>query len=134
MNNSNSKRNRNSKQRNKILEILRSTKTHPTADWVFNEAKKVFPGLSMGTVYRNLNVLVEMGLVKKIEHGSTFDRFEANPTSHYHFICESCNSIIDLEMTVVDTLNERVYKETGFKPKSHTIDFYGTCPQCKEKK
>src|SRR4030042_6815239 len=95
---------RHSKQRDRILEILKGTKTHPTANWIYNELKDEFPDLSMGTVYRNLNILNEQGLVKKIDFGSTFDRFEAQLHPHYHFICENCNEIIDLDVPVDDQL------------------------------
>ncbi len=66
---------RQSKQRNRILELLRSTEIHPTADWLYNQLKSEFPKLSLGTVYRNLSILEGQSLVKKIHFGSTFDRF-----------------------------------------------------------
>ena len=87
---------RQSKQRNRILELLRSTDRHPTADWLYQQLKNEFPYLSLGTVYRNLGTLIEQGLVKKIHFGSTFDRFEAKTQPHYHLICESCGNIIDV--------------------------------------
>ena len=78
---------RHSKQLDRIFEILKETNTHPTATWIYNELKDEFAGLSLGTVYRNLNILIEQGLVIKIDFGRTFNRFEARIQPHYHFIC-----------------------------------------------
>jgi len=115
-----------------MLEILRETEKHPTADWLYQELKKEFNDLSMGTVYRNLNILIEQGKVKKIESGSTFDRFEANITPHYHFMCEKCGAVIDLDVPVDNDLHEKIYRETGYKPIRHETDFFGICPKCRD--
>ena len=123
---------RHSKQRDRIIEILKQTKTHPTATWIYNELKDEFAGLSLGTVYRNLNILIEQGLVKKIDFGSTFDRFEAHIQPHYHFICENCNAIIDLDVPVDDALNTKIAGATGLTPSSHRIEFFGICNDCKK--
>ncbi len=119
-----------SKQRARILEILRSTGSHPTASWIYNQLRNEFPDLSMGTVYRNLNILIEQDLAHKIDFGSTFDRFDANTNPHYHFICERCSSISDLEMPVEDNLNEKVNRETNLRARRHRIEFYGLCDRC----
>lgn len=71
-------RNRTSPQRERILELLKHTDIHPTVDWVYSKLKKEFPKLSLGTVYRNLRILVEQGLVQRIPSGSTFDRYDGN--------------------------------------------------------
>ena len=120
-----------SRQRERIHELLKSTETHPTADWVYDQLKGEFPNLSMGTVYRNLNILIEQGLVKKIDFGSTFDRFDANTGPHYHFICERCGAIIDLGLPVDTSLNERVNNETPYNAHKHRIEFFGLCDQCR---
>ena len=98
---SDQKKNRQSKHRERILELLRSTDTHPTADWVYDQLKKEYPQLSLGTVYRNLTILLEMGLAKKIHFGSTYDRFEAKTEPHYHLICESCGKIQSIHMIIM---------------------------------
>ncbi len=121
-----------SKQRDRILELLQSTGQHPTADWIFAQLKDEFPNLSMGTVYRNLNILREQGLVKKIDFGSTFDRFDANTGAHYHFICERCGAIIDLELPIDEELNKRVNKSTPFRASRHRVEFYGICDKCQK--
>jgi len=120
-----------SKQRERILELLQRTGRHPTADWVYNELKEEFPNLSMGTVYRNLTVLMEQGLINKIDFGSTFDRFDANTGPHYHFICDQCGAIVDLELPVDPSLNDRVTDATPFTAQRHRIEFYGVCDRCR---
>ena len=122
---------RHSRQRERILELLRNTETHPTANWLYDQLRKEFPDLSMGTVYRNLGILHEQGLIRKIDFGSTFDRFDANIDPHYHFICENCGEIIDLEFPVDGNLNKRVRELTGLKPHRHNVQFYGLCKKCK---
>jgi Fur family transcriptional regulator, peroxide stress response regulator len=120
-----------SRLRERILEMLKSTGVHPTADWIYDRLKREFPKLSMGTVYRNLNILVEQKVTQKIDFGSTFDRFDGNIAPHYHFVCERCGSITDLELPVDDGLNERVQKATLFTVRRHRIEFYGVCDRCK---
>ena len=102
-------------------------------DWMYEKLKKEFPRLSLGTVYRNMNILIEQGLVKKIQSGSTFDRFEANMSTHYHLICETCGRIIDFEMPVQKDLNVQANQMTDFEVKKHRIDFFGICSSCREK-
>jgi len=121
---------RHSKQRDRIYEVLKATITHPTATWIYYELMDEFTGLSLGTIYRNLNILIEQGLVKKIDFGSTFDRFEARIEPHYHFICENCNKVIDLDVPVDNTLNNRIADKTGLTPNRHRIEFFGICNNC----
>ena len=122
-----------SRQRERILSILQNTDRHPTASWLYDELKKEFNNLSMGTVYRNLNILVDQNLVKRIEAGSGFDRFDAKVEAHYHFICNKCGAIDDLSMAFIEELNKIAEKETGYQVESHRLDFHGLCPGCQEK-
>jgi len=122
-----------SKQRERILALLRSTDTHPTANWLFGKLKKEFPNLSMGTIYRNIGILVRQGLIGRIAFGSTFDRLDANVSDHYHFICEKCNAIMDLKLPVVRDLEKQVPASEGFKVHRHAVEFYGLCPKCAKK-
>ncbi len=121
-----------SKQRERILKILQNTKSHPTANWVYDELKKDFMNLSMGTVYRNINILLDQNLIQKIESGSSFDRYDANIATHYHFICKECGSIDDLDIALVEDLHEMVEEQTGYRADKHRLDFYGICPGCKQ--
>ncbi len=125
---------RQSKQRTRLLQLLRATDSHPTADRLYQQLKNEFPNLSLGTVYRNLALLIEQGEVKKIHCGSTFDRFEANIQPHYHLICESCGKIMDLEMPMLyNDLNEQAKQLTTFIINHHKIEFFGICQQCSGK-
>lgn len=124
---------RQSKQRERILELLRSTDIHPSADWLYEKLKKEFPKLSPGTIYRNLAILIEQGLVNKIHFGSTYDRFEANIGPHYHLICQQCGRIMDFQMPGFDNLNSRANQLTDFEIHSHKIEFFGLCPDCRAK-
>ncbi|RQW07487.1 transcriptional repressor [candidate division KSB1 bacterium] len=130
MANQGKKKFRTSKQRNRMLQLLRATDSHPTADWLYEELKKEFPRLSLGTVYRNLSLLIDMGLVKKIHFGSTFDRFEANTAPHYHLICERCGKIIDFDLPVYEDIIEDAKQRTTFTIHFHRIEFFGTCENC----
>jgi Fur family transcriptional regulator, peroxide stress response regulator len=121
---------RKSRQRELILQLLRHSTVHPTADWIYEKLKKEFPSLSLGTVYRNLTILIDQGLVKKIHSGSTYDRFEANISPHYHLICRACGKIMDFEMQDYNTINEKARQLTRFQIDHHKIDFFGLCENC----
>ena len=123
-----------SRQRERLLELLQSTGIHPAADWLYDKLKPEFPHLSMGTVYRNLSILEKQGLVKKIDFGSTYDRFEAKVTPHYHFICESCGAIKDLEIPVEYRLEKEVEETTHMTVHNHRIEFFGICDACMAKR
>lgn len=122
---------RYSRQRERLLYLLQSTDTHPTAGWLYDMLKPEFPNLSLGTVYRNLSVLIEQELVKKIDSGSTFDRYEAKTTPHYHLICHECGTIIDFEEQLFPEIDALVSKAADFAVEGHRIDFFGTCSACR---
>ena len=124
---------RYSRQRERILEVLRSTQSHPTATWLYDTIKSEFPRLSLGTVYRNLAILVDQGLVQKIDAGSTFDRFEAKTEPHYHLICRKCGKIEDFEKHFFPEIDEEISRSTDFDIEGHRIDFFGTCSDCNRK-
>ena len=122
---------RRSRQRSRILELLQGSAGHPTAAWLYDKLRKEFPGLSIGTIYRNLGILEDQGLIKRIDvGGAAFDRFEAKIEPHYHFVCDSCGSIIDLELPVDESLNERVNLSSEHRALRHDIQFHGICATC----
>jgi Fe2+ or Zn2+ uptake regulation protein len=123
---------RNSHQRERILQILKETDSHPTADWVYARLKGEITGLSLGTVYRNLKVLMEQGHIQKLPFGSTFDRFDAQLEPHYHLICEECGTVSDLKMPQNSHLNEIAQQISTFKINHHRIDFFGICEKCQK--
>ena len=124
---------RRSKQRDAIRSFLVSTKTHPTAEVVYDNIKKEFPNISLGTVYRNLNFLVEHGEAVRLECGDGLDHYDGNTLPHYHFYCTSCHHIIDLEMLPIDHVNVIAAAEFDGKIEDHVIYFRGQCKDCMRK-
>ena len=124
---------RNSKQRNAILELLNSTKTHPTASWLYDRLREKHPSLSQGTVYRNLSILAEQSQIQVLRSGSTFDRFDADTSLHYHVICSQCGRVDDIDMQAESDREDTAAKASGYLVQSHRLDFYGICPECQGK-
>ncbi len=119
---------RYSKQREKILELLKDSKKHPSADAVYEKIKESFPSISLGTIYRNLGVLHEQGLINRIIHTGSADRFDANMYDHSHFYCEKCGSIYDVES---DFQAEKLsYTKDGHRINRQTTSYYGVCCSC----
>ncbi len=119
------------KQRRVILDILRSTDTHPTADWVYTRARRQIKNVSLGTIYRNLGLLAKENLVKKFDFGFGFARFDGCMDQHSHLVCDNCGAIIDLpvENSPVDLAN--IETRTGFSISGFEIEIHGICPKCK---
>lgn len=119
-----------SKQREAILAYLRSTTEHPTAETIYTRLKQENPKLSLGTVYRNLNLLAASGEIQKLCCGDGTDHFDATVTPHYHFVCKGCNRVMDLSMPQIEALSEE--RMDGFVGEihSHQVFFYGFCKEC----
>ncbi|TYP47441.1 Fur family transcriptional regulator [Thermosediminibacter litoriperuensis] len=125
---------RNTKQRALILEVLRSTRTHPTADWIYEKVKKKIPNISLGTVYRNLSTLKEMGEIMELNYGSKNSRYDGNPENHYHFVCLECGQTFDVEdLPVNREIDKEVAARNGWKVFYHRMEFYGLCGDCSKK-
>lgn len=121
---------RKTKQRELILSVLRSTKSHPTADWIYQEVRKQMPNISLGTVYRNLKTLTEMGEILELSYGSTYSRFDGNAKMHYHFVCEHCGKVYDLDLPVNEAIDTQIEKQYGVSVSQHRLEFYGACREC----
>jgi len=126
------KNKRMTKQRRVIKEILCSTKSHPTADWIYEEARKVLPDISLGTVYRNLQVLLSEDNIQELNYGKGYSRFDGNPRPHYHFVCKQCGRVYDVEMPLADFLTEAAAQATGGIVESHRLEFAGICRDCRQ--
>jgi Fur family peroxide stress response transcriptional regulator len=113
--------------------FLRGTYSHPTADQIYDEVRKKIPNISKGTVYRNLKVLQEMGLISELNLNDTASRFEAKQESHYHFRCEKCGLVLDIDEAVDRALDRRVASKTGLKIHNHQLEFRGLCHDCQRK-
>lgn len=123
-----------SRQRNAIINYLMTRTDHPTADIIYNAIRKDFPNISLGTVYRNLSLLTELGIIQKISCGDSSEHFDANPMPHNHFICNACGSVIDLKMENIDFVNTLAAKHFTGEIIGHNIFFYGLCEKCKSQK
>lgn len=123
-----------SRKREAILETLRSTKTHPTADWVYQQLKPAFPDLSLGTVYRNLSRFKEDGTIVSVGVVDGQERFDADVTPHSHFICTACGSVLDVEDEFVDPEADReVSRLHDVRVLSHQVLFRGYCSTCMDR-
>ena len=123
---------KHSRQRDSIVEYLAGTKEHPTADMVYANIREQFPNISLGTVYRNLSLLNELGQVVKITTPGQPDRFDYRTDPHYHFICVKCGRVIDLDIEDKDIGDIDVIAGKGFDGivNGHICQFYGICPDC----
>jgi Fe2+ or Zn2+ uptake regulation protein len=120
---------RTTRARRVILDTVRGTDAHPTAEWVFRKVRRRLPRVSLGTVYRNLRLLVRAGLL--IERaGAAGLRFDANTAEHHHFTCVACGRVYDLAEPIDGGLHRRVASRTGFEVFRHRIEFYGRCAGC----
>ena len=122
-----------SRQRECIREFIQSCQEHPTADHVYAGIKQEFPNISLGTVYRNLSLLVELGEISKITTGNGPDRFDYNTSPHTHFICTQCHSIEDIELAEIEELTKKASESFDGKILNHTTTFYGICKHCLER-
>ena len=122
------------RKRDAILQSLRSTKAHPSAEMLFTQLKPEIPDLSLGTVYRNLSLFKKQGLASSIATVSGVERFDGNTEPHVHFICNDCEAVIDLEdMLIPETLSETAAKCCGGQVTGCQLSFTGTCRSCLSK-
>ena len=120
-----------SRQREAVLNAIQSTKSHPTAEWVYENVKPEFPNISLATVYRNLNLLCDCGSAMRVHIGDGKEHFDANVENHYHFCCRDCGGVIDVSEDEIPGISKPVEDKFGFKVDTHSIVFYGLCKECK---
>ena len=119
------------KKRNAILQCLRSTDAHPSAEMVYQMLRESYPDISLATVYRNLNLFKEQGLISSVcsVHGT--ERFDAETTPHVHFVCDCCDRVLDLEqITIPEALTHQV-DDTGCRVSGCSLTFTGLCRECR---
>ena len=119
-----------SRQREVIKENLMHREDHPTADMVYMDVRETFPNISLGTVYRNLPLLTDLGEIQKLNIGDGVDHFDAKTFPHYHFICRECGSVIDLQMDNIDTIKDIAGVNFDGQIAGHITYFYGVCGNC----
>ena len=119
------------RKRNAILSCLRATDVHPSADWVYAQLKPEYPDISLGTVYRNLALFKQQGLIASLGTVNGVERFDGNTDPHVHFICTHCDSVTDLpQMAVPQSLCSQAAAQTGGLVEVCHLAFTGVCNRC----
>lgn len=122
-----------SRQREAVKTVLCSTKAHPTAAWIYENVRKEIPNISLGTVYRNLNLLGEEGIIKKLSFGDGNEHFDGDISPHSHLYCESCGRIYDIDFDATE-LCSKISETEKVEISSAACNFSGICGECKIKK
>ncbi len=117
-------------QRQVILEELKKVTSHPTANDVYDMVRKRLPRIGLGTVYRNLDLLAEKGIIKKIEVGGDQKRFDGNTSPHYHIRCLRCNRVEDIFIERDMELEKNAASCCNYKILDHHVQFSGICSKC----
>jgi Fur family ferric uptake transcriptional regulator len=121
------------RQRSIILEELRNKNSHPSADEIFEAVRKRLPKISLGTVYRNLEILAEQGEIQKHESSRSLKRFDGNPERHYHIRCISCDRVVDAPVAPLINTKDDIQNATNYTIIGHRFEFIGVCPDCTDK-
>lgn len=119
-----------SRHREAILKFLAGRYDHPTAEVIYQSLKEEFPKISLGTVYRNLTLLTEMGEIQRIPCGDTSEHFDGVTLQHPHFVCRKCHSVSDLQIDDLSFLNTLAEGKTDGRVETHQLIFYGSCKSC----
>lgn len=119
-----------SRQREAILANLRNRCDHPTADTIYTDLRAEYPNISLGTVYRNLSLLADCGIISRVTCESKVEHFDARTDSHYHFICKDCGCVLDLPLSFLTDINILANDSFSGQITGHATFFYGHCPNC----
>ena len=124
---------KNSQKRNVIYDVLKNTKTHPTAEWVYMQVKPIIPNISLGTVYRNIAQFKEEGKLISVGVVNGQERFDADISPHTHFVCNKCGAVIDIAKLLEEKeITDDIYKKFGAKVLETNIVYKGYCQNCVE--
>jgi Fe2+ or Zn2+ uptake regulation protein len=127
------KKSRLTVQRALTLEAVGRLGNHPAAEEVYFETRRTHPNISKATVYRNLAVLEDKGMVRKLTVPQRADRYDHAPHPHHHILCSGCGRIRDLALPYEKQLDDRAAADSGYREISHETVFMGTCPDCARK-
>lgn len=123
------------KKREAILNCLRSTDVHPSADWIYAKVKPEYPDISLATVYRNLSMFKQQGIIASLGTVNGIERFDGNTDPHVHFICTGCDRVLDLSvMEVPASLSSTAAECSGGTVNSCQLTFHGHCAACQNLK
>lgn len=117
-------------QRVAVLDYLVNSKLHPTANEIYQGIKHRFPGMSLATVYNNLNFLCENKLVRELTYSNASSRFDGDTTEHAHIICDSCGGIADFHHPLLKNIETLAQQTTSFEVRHHRLEIYGKCEKC----
>lgn len=117
-------------QRQIILEELGKVTSHPTANEVYDMVRKRLPRIGLGTVYRNLELMADSGIILKLEVGGTQKRFDATVDPHYHIRCSLCGKVDDIDLEVQENINKSAAIASNYQILGHHIEFTGICAIC----
>ena len=123
---------KHSKQRDAILANLRSRYDHPNAEMIFATIREEIPNISLGTVYRNLALLEDVGEIQRLHVNGNTDRFDADVSNHYHFVCDCCSCVQDIPMEMQVSLSAEAQKHFNGVIDYYNACFHGRCSDCKE--
>ncbi len=123
---------KHTKQKDLIYNAVVGSHNHPSADDVYNLLKPENPGLSLATVYRNLNTFADKGMLLRIPMPSGGARFDGTLDTHYHMVCERCGQLYDISLDHLNTLTQDVLGQSGFEVHSYNLLIYGVCKNCRE--
>lgn len=121
---------RMTRQRRVILEELRKDNIHPTADLLYEMVRKHMPRISLGTVYRNLEILTALGEIQTLEISGSQKRYDGIPQKHYHIRCVHCGRMDDAPIAPLSSLEDELYGATVYTIIGHRLEFMGLCPEC----
>lgn len=122
------------KQRQAVLRVIRESEEHLTANEVFEDARRILPGISFATVYNSLRFLKNQGLIGEVRYGTDVTRFDRNLSRHDHAICTVCGKLVDMELSIPDGLFKEAAKRSQFEPESIELTLHGLCPECSKQK
>ena len=125
-------RQRNTVQRQIVLETVKKFHMHPKVEEIYSEIHKNHPTISKATVYRNLRQLVESGDICQVSLLDDMDRFDGRMDRHYHFKCIICGAVSDVDMEYLADINETVQQKYGFQVDGHDVVFKGICLECEK--
>ena len=122
---------RNTAQRDTVLKVVEASCDHPSAETIYTRCREIMPEISLGTVYRNLKVLVELGKIREVSILNAGDRYDKTVGLHAHFRCKRCGCVLDVPATDLETLEKGVESKTGFQIDGTEVLFVGVCDKCR---
>ena len=122
------------KQRQAVLQVIRESEEHLTANEVFEDARVILPGISFATVYNSLRYLKNEGLIGEVRFGMDATRYDRKLTRHDHAMCNRCGKLVDLDLSIPDGLFKEAARRSKFEPESIELTLRGLCPECNKQK